>query len=47
MEVGGLRMMNFELFVKAQRVTWVKRLLYGEWKISWKVYFDYIQISRW
>ena len=41
-ERGGLKMMNFELFVKAQRVTWVKRLLYGEWKMSWKVYFDYV-----
>ena len=39
---GGLRMMNFELFVKAQRVTWVKRLLYGERKMSWKTYFDFI-----
>ena len=38
---GGLRMMNFELFVKTQRVMWVKRLLYGERNMSWKVYFDH------
>ena len=37
---GGLRMMDFELFVKTQRVMWVKRLLYGERNMSWKVYFD-------
>ena len=36
---GGLRMINFELFVKTQRVMWVKRLLYGEQNMSWKLYF--------
>ena len=39
---GGLRMVNFELFVKTQRVMWVKRLLYGEQHMSWKLYFDEI-----
>lgn len=39
---GGLRMINFELFIKSQRVMWVKRLLYGERNMSWKLYFDYI-----
>ena len=27
---GGLRMIDFELFVKTQRIMWFKRLLYGE-----------------
>ena len=38
---GGLRMMNFRLFVKTQRIMWLKRLLYGEKNIGWKLYFDY------
>ena len=29
---GGLRMINFKLFVKTQRIMWLKRLLYGEKK---------------
>ena len=27
---GGLRMINFKLFVKTQRIMWLKRLVYGE-----------------
>ena len=38
---GGVRMIDFELFVKTQRVMWLKRLLYGEMKMGWKLYFDY------
>ena len=38
---GGLRMWNFDLFVKTQRVMWVKRLLYGEKCMVWKKYFEY------
>ena len=38
---GGLRMTDFELFVKTQRVMWLKRLLYGKRKMGWKLYFDY------
>jgi hypothetical protein len=32
---GGLRMLDIESFVKAQKVTWVKRLISPEWG-SWK-----------
>ena len=39
---GGLRMTNFELFVKSQRIMWLKRLLYGEKLMGWKLFFDYI-----
>ena len=38
---GGLRMIDFELFVKTQRIMWLKRLLYGEKRMGWKLYFDY------
>ena len=38
---GGLRMINFKLFVKTQRIMWLKRLLYGEKDTGWKMYFDY------
>ena len=38
---GGIKMSNFTLFIKAQRIIWLKRLIYGEDKISWKLYFDY------
>ena len=34
-------MTNFKLFVKTQRIMWVKRLLYGEKNVGWKRYFDY------
>ena len=38
---GGLKMMNFELFIKVQRIMWVKRLLIGNQQMKWKLYFDY------
>ena len=34
-------MINFKLFVKTQRIMWLKRLLYGEKNTGWKMYFDY------
>ena len=37
---GGLKMINFKLFVKTQRVMWIKRLLYEEQNMGWKLYFD-------
>ena len=39
---GGFRMMNFEIYVKSQRVMWVKRLLYGEKNMGWKKLFHYM-----
>ena len=39
--VGGLRVTNFKVFVKTQRIMWVKRLLYGEKYSGWKVTFDH------
>ena len=27
---GGIRMTNYTLFVKTQRIMWLKRLIYGE-----------------
>ena len=38
---GGLRLINFKVFVTTQRIMWLKRLLYGEWKTGWKMYFEY------
>ena len=38
---GGLKMMNFKLFVKGQRLMWLKHLLYGERDAGWKLYFDF------
>ena len=40
-EFGGLSMSNFKIFIKTQRVLWLKRLLYGEHNSGWKLYFDY------
>ena len=39
---GGLRMIDFELSVKTQRLMWLKRLLYEEMNMGWKLYFDHI-----
>ena len=35
-EFGSLKMTNFRIFVKAQRIMWLKRLLYGEKDVGWK-----------
>ena len=40
-EYGGVRMMNYKLFVKAQRISWLRRLLYGKKDMGWKLFFDY------
>ena len=40
-EYGGLKMTNFRLFVKTQRIMWLKRLLHGQRNAGWKLYFDY------
>ena len=40
-EFGGLRMTNYETFIKTQRVMWLKRLIYGENCSGWKISFDY------
>ena len=40
-EFGGMRMTNYETFIKAQRVMWLKRLLYGENCSGWKISFDF------
>ena len=38
---GGLRMTQYKLFIKAQRINWLKRLLYGDKDMGWKMFFDY------
>ena len=38
---GGLKMMHFPSLINAQRVMWVKRLLYGKKEMKWKQYFEY------
>ena len=40
-DYGGMKMTNYTLFVKTQRVMWLKRLIYGEKEMGWKLYFDY------
>ena len=41
---GGLRMTDFRLFVRVQRIMWIKRLIYmyGESMMGWKKYFKYL-----
>ena len=39
---GGLKIMNFRLFVKAQRIMWINRLVTGTHDIKWKQYFKYL-----
>ena len=39
---GGIRMTNYRWSVKAQRICWVRRLLYGNQDMGWKRFFiDY------
>ena len=40
-EFGGIKMINYMMFVKTQRIMWLKRLLYGEKETGWKMFFDY------
>ena len=39
---GGLKMLNFKLFVMVQRVMWVKRLVNGNQRVKWKKYFKFL-----
>ena len=39
---GGLKMLNFKYMVCAQRVMWIKRLIYGHNDMKWKQFFDFI-----
>ena len=39
---GGLRITDFRLFVRVQRIMWIKRLIYGESMMGWKKYFKYL-----
>ena len=41
-EQGGLKMMNFRSFVKAQRIMWIKRLVTGTQATKWKQYFKFL-----
>ena len=34
-------MINYEMSIKIQRIMWIKRLLYGEKNLGWKLFFDY------
>ena len=38
---GGIRMTNYRLSIKAQRICWVRRLLYGNQDMGWKRFFNY------
>ena len=38
---GGMKMNNYNISIKPQRIGWLKRLLYGEKHMGWKMYFDY------
>ena len=40
-EFGGMRMTNYDTFIKAQRIMWLKRLLYGGNYSGWKISFDF------
>ena len=35
-------MTDFLLFVRVQRIMWIKRLIYGESMMGWKKYFKYL-----
>ena len=39
---GGLKMIDFQLFIKVQRIMWIKRLILGEPNMRWKQYFSYL-----
>ena len=38
---GGVKMISFEIFVRTQRIMWVKWLLYGERNLGWKLFLYY------
>ena len=39
---GGLKMTDFKLFVRTQRIMWIKGLIHVESEIGWKLYFRYL-----
>ena len=39
---GGLKMLNFRLFVKVQRVMWIKRLVTEDQNMKWKKYLKFL-----
>ena len=36
-------MINFEMSFKIQRIMWIKRLLYREKSLGWKLFFDHLK----
>lgn len=45
-EIGGLKMINFEYIFKAQKVMWAKRLVSGE-VANWKAYPPELSCTTW
>ena len=41
-EKGGLKMIDFQLFIRTQRIMWIKRLFEGESMMSWKRVFKFL-----
>ena len=39
---GGLKMLNFKYMICAQRVMWIKRLIYGNSVMKWTQIFQHI-----
>ena len=44
-ESGGIRMTNYESFVKSQRIMWLKRLIYGEDSPGWKIRLSIVVVQ--
>ena len=42
---GGLKFINFRVFVKAQRIMWIKRLISGDHSMKWKLCFKFFTKS--
>ena len=38
---GGLKMIDFHLFIYTQKIMWIKRLISGDSKMGWKRFFKY------
>ena len=43
---GGVRMTNYRVYVKAQRIIW-RDVYYGNQDMGWKRFFDYIAVDQW
>ena len=39
---GGLKLTDFQLFIRTQRIMWMKRLITGDSNMIWKRYFKYL-----